>query len=65
MARALAAGKRPRAHGELAAHVLDALVATLESTRTKQPFALETTVGAIAPLPADWDPLQATLFDDK
>lgn len=65
MARALAAGKRPRAHGQLAAHVLDALVATLESTRTKQPVALKTTVGSIPPLPADWDPLQATLPDDK
>lgn len=65
MARALAAGRKPRAHGELAAHILDALTATLEATRTKQRVALQTTVTEIAPLPADWNPAAPTIGVDK
>jgi predicted dehydrogenase len=61
MARAVRAGATPRCSGELAYHVLDAMLAVEESIASGEPVAVTSTIPAIAPLDGDWDPETRTL----
>ncbi|GAA1935650.1 Gfo/Idh/MocA family oxidoreductase [Microbacterium aoyamense] len=61
MARAIRDGVQPRASGELAYHVLDALLAIEESIETGATLALSSKAPVIAPVDADWDPTARTL----
>ena len=61
MARAIREGRAHRATGELAYHVLDIMVSMAESAATGEFVTVESTVQPAEPLPADWDPLAATL----
>ncbi len=61
MARSLRAGTMHRATGELGAHVLDAMHATLESALTASFVQVTSGFTTVAPLPADWDPLARTV----
>jgi predicted dehydrogenase len=64
MARAIRAGRRPRAGGELALHALDVMVAIQESADAGgRPVPLTTRAPRVEPLPTDWDPTAATLPD--
>src|SRR5690625_2018423 len=60
MAQAIGAGRSPRASGRLAGHILEALLATLESTRKNTRIELQSTAPMVSPLPADWNPQLAT-----
>jgi predicted dehydrogenase len=61
LARAIRAGEPERASGELAYHVLDAMLAIDESINTGDPVSVESTVAIPPPLPATWDPYARTL----
>ncbi|MGO4490523.1 Gfo/Idh/MocA family protein [Arthrobacter sp. 2YAF22_2] len=61
MARAIRAGVPHRAQGQMAYHVLDAMVSIAESIETGTFIDLASTASAAPPLPADWDPTAATL----
>ncbi len=61
LARAIRAGVPERASGELAAHVLDVMQSTIEAGENGGPVQIGSTVNPGAPLPADWDPSEATL----
>lgn len=61
MARALRAGTPHRLTGELAAHVLDVMLSIDEAVTAEAWIRPATTVGPIAPLPADTEPYAATL----
>jgi hypothetical protein len=50
-----------RASGELAYHVLDAMLAIDESLTRGQPVEVASTVAVPPPLPATWDPYEKTL----
>jgi predicted dehydrogenase len=61
LARAIRAGEPERASGELAYHVLDAMLAIDESITTGEPVLVDSTVTVPPPLPAGWDPYTRTL----
>jgi hypothetical protein len=61
MARAIREGRPHRAQGELAFHVLDAMVAIAESIETRSFVDVESTALAAPALPEDWDPTAPTL----
>jgi predicted dehydrogenase len=61
MARAIRAGRPPRASGQLAFHVLDVLLAIEESAASGQPVPVTSTAGPVPPLDEDWSPSTATL----
>lgn len=61
MARAIREGRPHRATGELAYHVLDIMVSMAESAATGEFVKVESTVQPAEPLPADWDPLAASV----
>ncbi|MFC4856391.1 Gfo/Idh/MocA family protein [Actinophytocola glycyrrhizae] len=61
LARAIRAGVPERASGELAYHVLDAMLAIEESIASGEPAPVESTVEVPPALPADWDPHARTL----
>jgi predicted dehydrogenase len=61
LARAIRAGVPERASGELAYHVLDAMLAIDESITRGQPVEVESTVEVPPALPDGWDPYAATL----
>ncbi|GII62258.1 oxidoreductase [Sphaerisporangium krabiense] len=61
MARALRAGVPHRASGILALHVLETMASIIGSARHAEFRHLRTTVPAPEPLPAGWDPHEATL----
>ncbi|MFC8303887.1 Gfo/Idh/MocA family protein [Specibacter sp. NPDC057265] len=61
MARAIRAGVPHRATGELAFHVLEAMVAISESVDSAEFVPLTSTAPASLPVPADWAPTHATL----
>jgi predicted dehydrogenase len=63
MARAIRAGERPRASGELAFHVLEAMLAVEKSAESGEPVVIESAAQAVPALPADWDPTRPT--EDK
>jgi predicted dehydrogenase len=60
-ARAIRAGVPERASGALAFHVLDAMLAIDESAALGRTVDVASTVDVPPALPADWDPLAATL----
>lgn len=61
LARALRAGRPPRASGALALHALEAMLAIEESAADGgRPTAVHSTAPAVEPLPAEWDPTAAT-----
>ncbi|MGW5715358.1 Gfo/Idh/MocA family protein [Amycolatopsis sp. NPDC003865] len=61
LARAIRAGVPERASGELAYHVLDAMLAIDESMTRGQAVEVASTVGVPPALPAGWDPYAKTL----
>ncbi len=61
MARSLRAGVPHRVPGELAFHVLDAMVSIAESVDSGEFVSVASTAPTSEPLPADWDPTEATL----
>jgi predicted dehydrogenase len=61
MARALRAGVPHRASGTLALHVLDVMSAISDSAERGGFTAIGTLPNKIEPLPASWDPFEATL----
>jgi predicted dehydrogenase len=60
LARAVRAGVPERASGELAYHVLDALLAAEESITLGHSVEVASTVEIPPALPEDWDPHAAT-----
>jgi predicted dehydrogenase len=61
LARAIRADVPERASGELAYHVLDAMLAIEESMALGRTVDVESTVDVAPALPADWDPYARTL----
>jgi hypothetical protein len=61
LARAIRAGRPERASGELAFHVLDTMIATIEAAGSGAPVDVGSTVRVPPALPDDWDPQAATL----
>ncbi|GAA3439784.1 Gfo/Idh/MocA family oxidoreductase [Kutzneria kofuensis] len=61
LARAIRAGVPERASGELAYHVLDAMLAVEESITLQHSVEVTSTVEVPPALPAEWDPHAATL----
>jgi predicted dehydrogenase len=61
LARALREGVPERASGDLAYHVLDAMLSIEESLIRGRSVDVESTVEVPPPLPDDWDPYAATL----
>lgn len=61
LARAIRAGEPERASGDLAYHVLDAMLAIEESITTGEPVPVDSTVATPPALPADWDPYARTV----
>ena len=61
MARAIREGRPHRAQGEMAYHVLDAMVSISESIDSGEIVPVESSATAAAPLPQDWDPYERTL----
>jgi predicted dehydrogenase len=62
MVRAIRAGERPRASGELAFHVLEAMLAVEKSAESGEPVTIESAAQSVPALPADWDPTEATFM---
>jgi hypothetical protein len=56
LARAIRAGEPERASGELAFHVLDTMIATVESATGGAAVPITSRATAAPVLPADWDP---------
>ena len=61
MARAIRAGVPHRAQGEIAAHVLDIMVGIETAITESTIVQIESTFTEVEPMPADFDPLAATL----
>ena len=62
MARALRAGRTPRASGALAYHALDAMLAIEESIESGREVAVNSRFEPVAPLASDWSSTEATLW---
>ena len=63
MARAIRAGERPRASGELAYHVLDVMLSIEESVASGAPVRIGSSAPPVPPVPKDWDPAARTFAD--
>lgn len=61
MARAIREGRPHRAQGEMAYHVLDAMVSIAESIETHSFVDVESSMHTVPALPEDWDPTASTL----
>lgn len=61
LAQAVRAGRRERASGEQAYHVLDVLLSALESAERREVVEVESTTTLAPPLPEAWDPRDRTL----
>lgn len=61
MARAIRAGVPHRAQGEIAAHVLDIMVAIETAITRGETVGVHSTFTEVEPMPADFDPYAATL----
>lgn len=61
MARAIRAGVPHRAQGEIAAHVLEVMVAIETAIGSGQTVEVSSTFSPVEPMPADFDPYAATL----
>ncbi|WP_368074137.1 Gfo/Idh/MocA family protein [Agrococcus sp. SGAir0287] len=59
MVRAIREGRPHRASGELALHVLEAMIAIDESIRTGRAVTLDSSVEAMTPVETDFDPTRA------
>ncbi|MBN9631699.1 MAG: Gfo/Idh/MocA family oxidoreductase [Actinobacteria bacterium] len=64
LARAVRAGRPPRASGELAYHALEVMLAIEESAASGRAVAIASTAPDVAPLAADWDPTADTVSAD-
>ena len=62
MARAIRAGRPPRASGELAYHVLDVLLAIEESAQAGTPVLVASSAGLVPPLEPGWSAGSRTLL---
>jgi predicted dehydrogenase len=62
MARAIRAGRAPRASGELAYHVLDVLLAIEESAQAGAPVSVVSSAGLVPPLEPGWSAGSRTLL---
>ncbi|SCD84031.1 Predicted dehydrogenase [Streptomyces sp. DvalAA-14] len=60
LARAVRAGRPPRASGELAYHVLDIMLSVEESIDLGGPVRVESTTAPVLPIPPHWDPTART-----
>ncbi|MDX6354435.1 MAG: hypothetical protein QOF98_1338 [Streptomyces sp.] len=60
LARAIRAGREPRAGGELAYHVLDTMLAIEESIALGAPVRIASSAPAVPPIPPHWDPTTRT-----
>jgi predicted dehydrogenase len=60
MARAIRAGRPPRASGELALHVLEVMLAIEESAALGAPVRIAGTAPPVPPIPPHWDPTTRT-----
>ncbi len=65
MARAIRAGRPPRASGQLAFHVLDVLLAIEESAASGRPVPVTSTADQVPPLDEDWSPSAPTLQPER
>jgi predicted dehydrogenase len=61
LAQSIRAGRPERASGELAFHVLDIMVSTIESADSGLPVEITSTVTVAPALSETWDPREATL----
>ena len=61
MAQAIREGRQVRIPGEIAFHVLDIMLSINEAIETKSWVNVKSSLPEIKPLPADWDPMVATL----
>jgi predicted dehydrogenase len=61
LARAVRAGRPERASGELALHVLDVMISTIEAAEQGAPVEVTSTVEVAPALPEDWNPAERTL----
>ena len=61
LARAIRAGVPERAAGEIAAHVLDVMLAAVEAAEQHAVVEVTSSARRPEPLPADWDPTERTL----
>ena len=65
MARAIRAGRQPRASGQLALHVLDVLLAIEESAVSGGPVSIESTADAVPPLEDGWSATAVTFGGER
>ena len=61
LGRSLRAGRQERASGDLAFHVLDALIAISESAEAHERVSVESRVVPAPLLPSSWNPFESTL----
>ena len=61
MARAIRAGVPHRAQGEIAAHVLDVMVAIETAIASSETVAVSSSFTEVQPMPADFDPFAGTV----
>ena len=61
MAQAIREGRKVRIPGEIALHVLDVLLSIQDAIETRNWVDVKSTLDLIEPLPADWDPINATI----
>ena len=61
MAQSIREGRPVRIPGEIAFHVLDIMLSINEAMETKSWVEVKSTLAEVKPLPADWDPMVATL----
>ncbi len=61
LARSIRGGGAERASGEVAAHVLDVLLAVSSAASSGQPVAVTSEIERPTPLPVDWNPAEPTL----
>ena len=65
MARAIRAGERPRASGELAYHVLDVMLSIEESVESGTAVRIGSGAPPLPPVPTDWDPAARTFAETE
>ena len=59
MVRSINAGIRPRAHADLAYHVLEIMLAVEKAVESGETIAITSKAPEVDPIPADWSPLTA------
>ena len=57
MVRSIKAGVRPRAHAELAYHVLEIMLAVQDAVASGETIQIASKAPEVDPIPADWTPL--------